>query len=55
MNMSLFGMIPLLVLAAVAVAVGQRGEIVDVGMPGGAVVEVVAETPVWWWLTCQWS
>jgi hypothetical protein len=38
-------MIPLLVLAAEVVAMSQRGVIMDVGVPGGAVLEVVTETP----------
>jgi hypothetical protein len=43
--MCLLGMVPLLVLTAVVVAVGQRGVIVNVGVPGGPVLEVVARAP----------
>jgi hypothetical protein len=41
--MGLLGMVSLLVLAAVVMAMGQRGVIVDVGVPGGSVFEVVTE------------
>jgi hypothetical protein len=43
--MSLLGVVPLLVLAAVVVTMGQRGVIVNVGVPGGPVFEVVTEAP----------
>src|SRR5215207_8615586 len=44
-NVGLLGMVPLLGLAAVVVAVGQRGVIVNVRVPGGPMLEVVTETP----------
>jgi hypothetical protein len=44
-DVGLLGVIPLLILAAVVVAMGERGMIVDVGMPRGPVFVVVAEPP----------
>jgi hypothetical protein len=43
-DVGLFGVIPLLILPAVVVAVGQRSVIVDVRVPGGSMREVVPET-----------
>jgi hypothetical protein len=40
-----FGVIALLVLPTVVVAVGQRSVIVDVGVPGGSMLEVITEIP----------
>jgi hypothetical protein len=44
-DVGFFGVIPFLILPAVVVAVSQRSVIVDVGVPGGSVLEVVAESP----------
>jgi hypothetical protein len=44
-NVSLLGVVVLLVLPAVVMAVGQWSVIVDMGVPGGAVFEVVTEAP----------
>ena len=44
-DVGLLGVVVLLILPAVVVAVGQRSVIVDVGMPGGPVFEVVTEAP----------
>ena len=38
-----FGMIPLFVLAAVVVAVGQRGMVMGMGVPRGSMLVVVAD------------
>jgi hypothetical protein len=45
MDVGLLGVVALLVLPAVVVAVGQWSVIVDVGVPGGPVFEVVTEAP----------
>ena len=45
MDVRLLGVVPLLVFATVIMAVGQRGVIVDVRVPGGPVREVITETP----------
>ena len=42
-NVGLFGMIPLFVLAAVVVAVGQRGMVMGMGVPRGSMLVVVAD------------
>jgi hypothetical protein len=44
-DVGLLGVIPLLVLLPIVVAVGQRSVIVDVGVPGGPVLELVATPP----------
>jgi hypothetical protein len=44
-DVGFFGVIPFLILPAVVVAVSQRSVVVDVGVPGGSVLEVVAEPP----------
>jgi hypothetical protein len=44
-DVRLLGVVTLLVVAAVVVAVGEWGVIVNVRVPGGPVLEVVAETP----------
>jgi hypothetical protein len=43
-NVGFFGMIPLFVLAAVVVAVRQRGMVMGMGVPRGSMLVVVAET-----------
>jgi hypothetical protein len=43
--MGFLGMVPLLVLPAVVVAVGEGGVVVGMRMPGGSMLVVVAEPP----------
>jgi len=45
-DVGFLGVVALLVLPAVVVAVGQGSVIVDVGVPGRSVLEVVTEAPL---------